>query len=72
MSAKKIVEFQDFSFIPEVGKPAYLVGVKGHYRLGDVDSVITSYVISVGDCNNTIETKNTIYKKVKSGDTIEK
>lgn len=64
MSAKKEVQFSEVLATPEVGKTAYLLGVRGHYRLGDQMTVFTSYVIDIRDDGNTIETKNTIYKKV--------
>lgn len=64
MSAKKEAQFSEVLRTPEVGRTAYLLGVKGHYRLGDQLTVFTSYVIDIRDDGNTIETKNTIYKKV--------
>lgn len=69
MSEKKVVLFESAMFTPSVGQMAILYGVEGHYRLGDQDCVYTSITIDVRDDGNTIETKNTIYKK--KGDAIE-
>lgn len=63
MSEKKVVEFSNVYSEPSIGRIALLYGVKGHYRLGDADFVYTSKVVDVRDDGNTIETKNTIYKK---------
>lgn len=63
MSAKKVVTFGKCLREPAVGYSTILSDVKGHYALGDQPVVTTSYVLSVSDDGNTIETKNTIYKK---------
>ena len=66
MAPKKIVFFKEAIFPPEIGKRASLLGVKGHYALGDVPDdnfVNTSFVVDIRNDGNTIETKNTIYKK---------
>lgn len=61
MSAKKVVKFASYATTPEVGRPAFLNGVKGHYRLGNEETVQTSFVVDIGDEGRLIETKNTIY-----------
>jgi hypothetical protein len=72
MSAKKEVHFREVLATPEVGRSAYLLGVTDHYRLGNQLTVYTSYVIDIRDDGNTIETKNTIYKRAPlDGDAIE-
>lgn len=65
MAAKKEVMFREVAWAPVVGDSVTLLGVRGHYRLGDEPVVHTSYVVDVRDNGDTIETKNTIYKRTK-------
>ncbi len=64
MGDKQVVMFTRADYAPQLNRRALLTGVKGHYRLGDADEVYTSYVVDIRDGGNTIETKNTIYKKL--------
>lgn len=61
-SAKPVV-FYGSSAAVEVDRRAMLFDVKNHPRLGDCNYVSTSRVLSVSD-DGTIETLNTIYKRV--------
>lgn len=63
-TAKPVVFFKHRP-AAEVGYSATLIGVTGHPRLGDVPLVYTSTVLRVSEDGNTIETRNTIYKKLE-------
>ena len=65
MTSPKPIVFFTESTRAAVGARATLWGITGHPRLGDQDSVRTSTVVDIRDDGNTIETRNTIYKKME-------
>ena len=65
MAAKKIVKFAAAWTKPVVGHSCILLGVEGHYRLGNEPVVTTSYVVDIRDEGKTIETKNTVYQMIE-------
>lgn len=65
MTSPKPIVFFTESTSAAVGGSATLWGVTGHPRLGDLASVWTSTVVDIRDDGNTIETRNTIYKKME-------
>lgn len=75
MTDKKVVMFDKFlgwKDRPAGAIQASLGGVKGHYRLGDEDWMLTSAVVGIqyapaegGRTPVEIETLNTIYRKAE-------
>ena len=65
MTSPKPIVFFTESTSAAVGGSATLWGITGHPRLGDLASVWTSTVLDIRDEGNTVETRNTIYKKME-------
>lgn len=69
-TAKPVVFFRQAADLgpyknPVVGYSAELLWITGHPRLGNPPRVYTSTVLEVRDDGKTIETRNTIYKKLE-------
>lgn len=61
---KAIVFFQEQIVPARIGSRALLRGITGHPRLGDCDNVYTTTVEDIRNNGETIETCNTIYRKL--------
>lgn len=64
-SPKPIIFFGSYFAMPVVGKGAVLFDVQNHPVHGEMESAHTSTVEDIRDGGNTIETRNTIYKKME-------